>query len=131
MKNLSYAGLLSLALLAQGCAVQSASDIPPAERQYQTYLESRKPALLRQIGIVEVGHSSAGNIMRSQVALRNRGGSAEQFNYKFRWFDKAGLELDPEGAPWIPVSVLPGDVVRIQGLAPSPAAKSFRVIIDD
>ena len=125
--------LLPLLLLfsLQGCGVQSANDIPPAERQYQTYLESRKPALLRKIGIVEVGHSNAGNIMRSQVGLKNRGGSEAQFKYKFRWFDKNGLELDPEGNPWIPASILSGDIIRVQGLAPSPAAASFRVIIDD
>ncbi len=131
MKKIYYTGALLAMLLVQGCAVQSASDIPPAERQYQTYLESRKPALLRQIGIVEVGHSSAGNIMRSQVGLRNRGSSAAQFKYKFRWFDKNGMELDAEGSPWVPSSILPGDIIRVQGLAPSPAAKSFRVIIDD
>ena len=69
--------------------------------------------------------------MRSQVALKNRGSGEAQFKYKFRWFDRNGLELDPEGSPWIPSSILSGDVVRIQGLAPNPAAASFRVIIDD
>ncbi len=129
IQSLIVMGCLLLGL--NGCGVQSASVIPPEELQYQTYLEARKPALLRKIGIIEVGHSSAGNIMRSQVALKNRGRGEAQFRYKFRWFDKGGLELDPEGSPWVPVSILSGDVIRVQGLAPSPAAKSFRVVIDD
>lgn len=131
MKSILCATVLFLACCLQGCGVQFADDIPPEELQYRTYLEARKPSLLRQIGIVEVGHSMAGNIMRSQVALRNRGGSQAQFRYKFRWYDKTGLEIDPEGSPWQPVAVLPGDTLRIQGLAPNPSAKNFRVVIDD
>jgi len=77
-------------------------------------------------------------LLRIQVAAKNTrsgildqistwfmGDNPYQIEYRFTWLDKNGMEVKTATSTWIPVSVIPGDTVRIGSVAPNPACKDF------
>ena len=50
---------------------------------------------------------------------------AKVYNYRFRWFDEAGFEVEPSSAVWREKIVYPGERAVFTGVAPSPAAVDF------
>ena len=49
----------------------------------------------------------------------------EVYNYRFRWFDGQGFEVEPASAVWHEKIVYPGERAVFTGVAPSPAAADF------
>jgi uncharacterized protein YcfL len=50
-----------------------------------------------------------------------------RLEYKFSWYDSAGMEVDPARSAWIPFYLNGRETKTIQGLAPNPSAKAFKI----
>lgn len=50
---------------------------------------------------------------------------AAVYNYRFRWFDEQGFEVEPSASVWREKIVYPGERAVFTGVAPSPAAADF------
>lgn len=50
---------------------------------------------------------------------------AAVYNYRFRWFDEQGFEVESAAAVWREKIVYPGERAVFTGVAPSPAAADF------
>ncbi|MBN1863412.1 MAG: YcfL family protein [Victivallales bacterium] len=61
----------------------------------------------------------------SQVGSWFMGDNPYQIAYRFSWLDKDGMEVRTATQTWIPMSVDPGDTVRIRGISPNPRCKDF------
>ena len=48
-----------------------------------------------------------------------------KISYRFTWLDRNGMEVNTPTSTWIPVVVIPGDVVRFTSIAPNAGCKDF------
>ena len=118
-----YLAFLLVPLLLVGCATAT-SDLSPED---QAVLRFDSVSLDGRVEILEVNRAQAGDLIRSQVLLRNRSAFALSYQYKFRWYDRNGFEIAPDGEPWQPRRVAGRSEDRVQGVAPNPSAVRFEV----
>ena len=64
-----------------------------------------------------------------QIGTWFMGDNPYQITYRFTWLDKDGMEVKTATNTWIPMSVIPGDTVRITGISPNPRCKDFLLSI--
>ncbi|MCP3967077.1 MAG: YcfL family protein [Lentisphaerae bacterium] len=55
------------------------------------------------------------------------GGKPYKLLYKFTWLDKDGMAVPTPSANWLPMSVIPGDDVYFQAVAPNANCKDFKL----
>lgn len=86
-------------------------------------------SLAGDIEIDAINSAMAGNMMRAQVTLRSKDRDTISIQYRFAWFDKQGIEINPNTGAWKPFLLYGREKRTIQGLAPDPRAKEFKVSI--
>lgn len=79
--------------------------------------------------IVDVKSALAGDVMRAQVTLRSKDKSTLPFQYRFEWYDAGGLEINSGAGSWKPLILYGRESKTIQGVAPDPRAKEFKLKI--
>jgi uncharacterized protein YcfL len=79
--------------------------------------------------IVEVKSVMAGDIMRAQATLRSKDKNTLPFQYRFEWYDGGGLEINSGAGSWKPLILYGRESKTIQGVAPDPRAKEFKLKI--
>jgi uncharacterized protein YcfL len=83
----------------------------------------------RQIQVVDVRHEYAGDILKASLTLTSKYAGTLKFQYKFAWFNDAGVEVRQDTDAWTPVVLYGNETRTVQGLAPSPDVKAFKVNI--
>ncbi|HEY0663570.1 MAG TPA: DUF1425 domain-containing protein, partial [Thiobacillaceae bacterium] len=68
---------------------------------------------------------------RASVELRNDSNFNYNFEYRFKWFDGAGVEINPEGSAWIPVAIMANETKSVQSLAPNPSGTTFKLFLQE
>lgn len=51
--------------------------------------------------------------------------------YKFDWFDQDGMQVQSVVSNWRQATVIPGETVYFQGVAPSAACNDFRISVKE
>ena len=126
--------LLAAVLLA-GCAAPNTTGItasvsPDENGVYQQYLQADNTRLARQVLVRDVRcDQTANGHMRASATLTSARNKSMQVQAKFAWFDAAGFEIDPDAETWRVITIEGRDTRPIVGIAPSPAAESFRIRI--
>ena len=126
--------LLAAVLLA-GCAAPNTTGItasvaPDENGVYQQYLQADNTRLARQVLVRDVRcDQTANGHMRASATLTSARNKSMQVQAKFAWFDAAGFEIDPDAETWRVITIEGRDSRPIVGIAPSPAAESFRIRI--
>ena len=126
--------LLAAVLLA-GCAAPNTTGItasvaPDENGVYQQYLQADNTRLARQVLVRDVRcDQTANGHMRASATLTSARNKSMQVQAKFAWFDAAGFEIDPDAETWRVITLEGRDTRPIVGIAPSPAAESFRIRI--
>ncbi|TXL05332.1 hypothetical protein BMR07_06205 [Methylococcaceae bacterium CS1] len=82
--------------------------------------------------------SSTDGLLKVQVTARNvrtgfwdqasswyMGDNPYQIAYRFTWLDIDGMEVNTAASTWIPMTVVPGDTVRLHAISPNPRCKDF------
>lgn len=69
----------------------------------------------------------AGDLMKVQVAIRSKDRDTVQIQYKFDWFDAAGMEIGANQGAWKPFLIYGREARTIQGVAPDPRAREFKL----
>jgi uncharacterized protein YcfL len=86
------------------------------------------PSLNRKVFIVGVNTSmTPGGLLKVQVELQNRTRSLQRFMYRFEWFDLNGMQVDNVVSASIPDQIEGQEDKNIQGVAPNPSCRDFRV----
>jgi len=83
-----------------------------------------------------------GGLLKVQVTARNvrtgfwaqlaswfMGDNPYQIAYRFTWLDINGMQVDTATSTWIPMTVIPGDSVRLNAISPNPRCKDFTLSI--
>ena len=126
--------LLAAVLLA-GCAAPNTTGItasvaPDENGVYQQYLQADNTRLARQVLVRDVRcEQTANGHMRASATLTSARNKSMQIQAKFAWFDAAGFEIDPDAETWRVITLEGRDTRPLVGIAPSPAAESFRIRI--
>ncbi|MDR0994115.1 MAG: YcfL family protein [Verrucomicrobiota bacterium] len=135
MKAMMAGGMLLAALWTGGCAAPNTSGLTAGmdsddQGIMQSYLQTDNTRLARFL-IVEdvVAAQSRNGLMKANVKLTSRHNKTVVVQSKFAWFDADGMEIDPDGDPWRPLTLHGRETRSIQGVAPSAAAVSFRLRI--
>jgi uncharacterized protein YcfL len=57
------------------------------------------------------------------------GDNPYQIAYRFTWLDIDGMQVNTAASTWIPLTVVPGDTVRLNAMSPNPRCKDFTLSI--
>ena len=60
-----------------------------------------------------------------------KGDNPYKIQYKFDWFDANGMQVKGILSDWKTASVIPGESVYLQGIAPTSSCKDFKVSIKE
>lgn len=83
--------------------------------------------LKSDIQIVDVKSAIAGDIMRAQASLRSKDKDTLRFQYRFEWYDANGIEINSGSGSWKPLILNGRESKTVQGVAPDPRAKEFKL----
>jgi len=139
-KNLVLGGMAAAALIAAlglvGCSTTAGVETTgrttwddEGARSLEKQVVFNNSGLKGDIQIVEVKSAMAGNIMRVQATLRSKSRDTLPFQYRFDWYDAAGLEINSGAGSWKPLILYGRESKTVQGVAPDPRAKEFKLKI--
>jgi len=115
-----------------GCSSGRIATVSTSEGQMtETHLVSNNALLASRVAIANIATKETAGLLRTDVALRNRWKFELDFEYKFKFYDKDGFEIDPDGRPWKKIVLRGGEIEHVQATAPNSSAKSFQIYIQD
>ena len=115
-------------VLLAGCsATNMAGQAPDEQGEYQQVLVSNNSILHSRLRITELNKRQVGDLMQVQATLENQWKFQLDFQYRFKWFDADGFEINPEGQPWQQLVLAGRAEANVQGVAPNPTATSFEI----
>lgn len=118
-----------------GCATKTSGlegaaasvETPEGDMQSSKFVIVNNPKLARGLQIVDLKNSFAGDLLKAQVTLVSKYSSTLKFQYKFAWFNKDGIEIDPDAGPWNPLIMYGNESKTVQAVAPNPSAREFKI----
>lgn len=121
-----------IGLAGTGCrtTVNSTETAQPAH-QRNMVAEKRvitDSSLARKVQILGVNATEGpGGFLKVQAELQNTTRSLQRFSYKWEWFDLSGNLVEGPAAVAVTRQIEGRETMFISGIAPSPAAKDFRL----
>lgn len=104
---------------------------PDGERQTSKFVVINNEKLAKGIQIVDMKSGFAGDLMKANVTLVSKNTDTLSFQYKFAWFDLQGMEINPDAGAWKPLILYGNETKTIQGVAPNPTAREYKIKIRD
>jgi uncharacterized protein YcfL len=86
--------------------------------------EGRRTTIL----VTEMRCTTAGDLMKIDANLNNDSSKVKRVAYKFRWIDREGMRAAEEET-WKPLLLYENSNQLITGIAPTPKAADFRLIL--
>lgn len=147
MKQLFYTLMALTMIIFTGCQATvntlENKDKQAKPTQVDTSKISLDSFLNRRLKILQVNKVEGnGGLLKVQVTAQNvRTGIIDQIStwvmgdnpykivYRFTWLDNNGMEVETATKTWIPIEVIPGDIVRLSGVAPNPKCKDFNLSV--
>ncbi|MCX8064324.1 MAG: YcfL family protein [Candidatus Hydrogenedentes bacterium] len=96
---------------------------------YDSFIHCNDRKLKKKLKMCDVKMRTVGDVLQVSVTLINVSKKTLNLHYKFMWFDKDNFEIRADTFPWIPITLHSKEQKSIQGVAPNPAAKSFKIKI--
>jgi len=129
---LRAAMLAGISVAMVGCAVNETATVNVREDgTTEQILESNSGVLSSSLSIADTKTGFVGNMLKAQVSIKNDSRSDLSFQYKFKWLDQSGFEVAIDGSPWTPLAITPYESKTVQGVAPNPTVKSFKILVQD
>jgi len=126
--------LVAMVVCVVGCAGTSGTQArsvaitgPEGETDYSTYISADNSRLARRMAVVRFDRADIGGLLRAAVTLQSRTSDTEAIQYKWTWFDSKGFEVSSSAQPWQPLLVYGMQTTSVQGLAPNPSVKDFKL----
>lgn len=100
---------------------------PNGEKEYSTWIAVSNHELARDVAVIRVDRRDIGGLIKSAVSMRSRTPETLALQYRWVWFDSYGMEVSSSSQPWQPIMVYGGQTTSVQGVAPNPSAKDFKL----
>ncbi len=110
-------------LLIQGCWT-SVMDIDGSSDGTSTVNFKNSPV---DVKVLDTRSRIVNGLLQVNMELESGYSNPYRLEYKFSWYDSAGMEVDPARTAWIPFYLNGRETKTIQGLAPNPSAKAFKI----
>ncbi|MDQ8196745.1 YcfL family protein [Pelagicoccus enzymogenes] len=126
MKSILITLTTAFALLLAGCESTGVNTVSSATggTDYAWYTpdsDTRKHVFVESVNTAK----TEGGITKVQVVLKNKGGKARAFNYKFEWQDANGFAVRSATSTMKTVRLMPQETITITGIAPNPKAEGY------
>jgi uncharacterized protein YcfL len=93
------------------------------------------PKLANDVDIVELNSTIANGVLQVRASLRISARAKDQdmlpMLYRFAWFDAEGKEIAGNPGAWNPLIIFGRATETIQGAAPDPRARDFKLLIHE
>lgn len=135
------AGLLAAALFLTAVSLSGCSTTAGVEadgktvwndegaRELSKKVVFESGSLAGDLKVVDMQSVQAGNMMRAQATLKSKDRDTLSFQYRFDWYDANGMEVNSGGGAWKPLIITGRETKTVQGVAPDPRAKEFKLKI--
>lgn len=118
-------------VLIAGCNTVNTVERAQPVGQKQMVADKRvitSAALNWKVRIIAVNETTISTgFTKVQIELMNNSRSAYRFRYHFEWFDDKGILIQSPTSSWVDRSILGKEAMSIIAVAPTEAAKDFRV----
>lgn len=84
-----------------------------------------------RLEVVNVAAGKAGDVARASVEVKNDSNFSYKFEYRFKWYDANGMEINPESSAWAPVAIMANETKSLQSLAPNPTGATFKLFLQE
>lgn len=118
--------VLSLSIVAASALTACATPPPPAPNSIPTKVEQH--GVMDYLVVSNIMATKRNHLMAIQAEITNTDSNNQQMFYRFKWLDKNGMVIGDDEA-WQPLLVYAGQRQTINGLAPSPQASDFRILV--
>ena len=89
------------------------------------------PTLNDYVSVVGVNQTvDAGGLTNVQVNVEDTENGPASFYYKFEWYDAQEMFVDSPMSVWTEKTIQSGEQISLQGIAPNPQAKDFRLKLE-
>ncbi|MFQ2222692.1 YcfL family protein [Aeromonas enteropelogenes] len=117
---------LGLALLLAGCATNTSG--------IALYGAAGAAAMAEQhqnvnVTLTELSRREQNGLLQVNVAATSTQRSDNRLQYLFYWYDEAGQEVASDGRGWTPLKLHGYQSRTLSALAPSPAARGYRLYV--
>jgi uncharacterized protein YcfL len=126
--------VLFTCVLATGCSSTAGIEAvslkvtgPNGETEHSNLIAVSNYDLARDISVVRVDRRDIGGLIKSSTNLRSRTTDTLALQYRWVWYDSYGMEVSSSTQSWQPLMVYGGQTTSVQGLAPNPSAKDFKL----
>lgn len=123
--------VLLLGGVLTACSVNQTATVTMNERGYEQVIEYRSGELADDLTIDDIKVGRAGDLLKAQVTIKSGSRFDLAFQYKFKWLDKDGFEIDLDSRPWTPISISPYESKSVQATAPSASAQAFKILVQN
>ena len=124
--------VLALAFTLVACSASNKGQLEMTEDgQVITKVYSNNSLLASRISVPELKQAYRGDLMYVQATLENDWKFKLDFQYKLKWFNADGFEINPEGQPWQQVVMAGRSQNNVQGIAPNPTATRFEIWVQE
>ena len=126
----------SALLLLPGCQSPVTTGVSTAvsvsgDRIVDASLQVDDRGVARHVSLVgATTHLLPNGLLRVQARLASTDRREFRIQYRFRWFDEAGLEVTTGGgSPWIAAVLHGGEDIPLSGVSPRPDVSAFTVSV--
>lgn len=120
---------LAGALLLAGCSTFDTVKTADGDKvKYQVIASGKTEGRLE---VLQVNAARAGDLLRAAVELRNDSDFSYNFQYRYKWYDAAGMEVNPDATAWTPATMSGNETKTIGATAPNPSATTFKLFLQD
>lgn len=126
--------IVLLTVMCSACVGTSGTEVlalagarPQGTIAYSTYVRASNTRLARRLAVTRVEHTDVGGLTKAAVTLRSTISDTQPLQYRWAWFDSHGIEVNSSAQAWQPLLMYGKHEATVQGLAPNPSAKSFKL----
>ncbi len=121
-----------VALMLAACSASNKGQMEVTEDgEVVTKVYSSNSLLSSRISVEDLRQRRAGDLLQVQAVLENDWKFRLDFQYKFKWFDADGFELEPEAQPWQQVVMAGRSQNSVKGVSPNPSAVRFEIWVQE
>ena len=84
-----------------------------------------------RLQVVNVVAAKVGDTAKASVELKNDSNFSYKFEYRFKWYDVTGMEINPDSTAWTPVAIMANETKSVQSLAPNPGGETFKLFLQE
>ncbi|KXU81409.1 YcfL family protein [Aeromonas enteropelogenes] len=117
---------LGLALLLTGCATNTSGIALYGAAGAAAVAEQHQNV---NVTLTELSRREQNGLLQVNVAAASTQRSDNRLQYLFYWYDEAGQEVASDGRGWTPLKLHGYQSRTLSALAPSPAARGYRLYV--